>query len=116
MRWPALSMVVAVAALVTAGCGGNDGDEVSNKRIVEALDLQAAEGAYAIGGDPFCEVDKKLLNDAAEVDDAAEADELGLVIASGEGNVGVQGVPPFAPDCKQQAKKQLNKLDPKPKD
>jgi hypothetical protein len=106
---------IACVGLVGAGCGTED-EKFSDKKIVETLNLEQTDGAYAIGGDPFCEVDRKLLNDADEVDSAGEADELGLVIASGEGNVGVQGVPPFAPDCKQQAKKQLNKLDPKPKD
>jgi hypothetical protein len=112
----ALVLSAAVCgALIVAGCGGEE-EKFSDKKIVETLGLEQTDGAYAIGGDPFCEVDRKLLNDADEVDSAGEADELGLVIASGEGNVGVQGVPPFAPDCKQQAKKQLNKLDPQPRD
>jgi hypothetical protein len=36
------------------------------------------------------------------------------VIASREANVGVKGVPVFPPDCREQAKKKLNKLDPAP--
>ena len=40
---------------------------------------------------------------------------LNLMLTSHEGNVGVIGVPPFAPDCRDKAEKQLNKLDPKPK-
>ena len=38
------------------------------------------------------------------------------MIASREGNAGVKGVPPFAPDCGDEAKKKLNKLDPVPKE
>jgi len=41
---------------------------------------------------------------------------LRLILNSREGNVGVKGVPPFAPDCQDSAKKKLNKLDPKPPD
>jgi hypothetical protein len=92
--------VTLVPSLLVAGCG-EDEESFSNKQIVDSLGLEETDGAYAIGGDPFCEVSKKLLNDSAEVDDAAEGEEL--VIASSEGNVGV-------------AKRGLNKLDPRPKD
>ncbi len=34
------------------------------------------------------------------------------MIPSTEGNVGIKGKPPFAPDCRALAKKRLNKLDP----
>jgi hypothetical protein len=100
-----------VPSILAAGCG-EDEESFSNKQIVDSLGLEETDGAYAIGGDPFCEVSKKLLNDSAEVDDAAEGEEL--VIASSEGNVGVAAVAPFA--CEREAKKGLNKLDPKPKD
>lgn len=102
-----------VAAIGFAGCGEGDSVSYSDKQITEKLNLEKSGNGFAIDGDPFCEVEGKLLNDADEVSNAAERDELGLVIASAEGNVGVKGVPPFAPDCKDKAKKKLNKLDPK---
>jgi hypothetical protein len=108
--------VTAVFAVALAGCGGGDDTKFSDAKIIEKLNLKKSGNGYAIDGDPFCEVEGKLLNDADEVSNAAERDDLGLVIASAQGNVGVKGVPPFAPDCKDGAKKKLNKLDPKPKD
>ncbi|MCD6015760.1 MAG: hypothetical protein K0R88_1844 [Solirubrobacterales bacterium] len=114
-RWGALFVPVAIAALMLAGCG-EDETSYSDDRIVERLNLERTDTGYAIDGDPFCEVDKKLLNDAGEVGDAEDRDDLGLVISSREGNAGVLGVPPFAPDCGEQVKRQLNKLDPVPKE
>lgn len=103
--------VLALVALAIGGCGA-DKVRYSDAKIVDKLHLEKSGNGFAIDGDPFCEVEGKLLNDADEVDQAGERDRLGLVIASNEGNVGVKGVPPFAPDCKEQAKKKLNKLDP----
>jgi hypothetical protein len=109
--------LMAVALLLIAGCGDSDESKTfSDQKIVDTLDLEETAGSFAMGGDPFCEVEDNLLNDADEVQKAADRDDLGLVIASREGNVGIRGVPPFAPDCQQQAKKKLNKLDPKPKE
>jgi hypothetical protein len=112
-----VALAVAASALAAAGCGEEEkttsfGDE----KVIETLNLEKSEGGYAIGGDPFCEVDNNLLNDADEVDQAEERDDVGLVLASRQGNVGVRAVPPFAPDCQKKAKKQLDKLDPKPKE
>jgi hypothetical protein len=114
-RAVAASAVVTmlVASILAAGCGDEE-ESFSNKQIVDSLGLEETESGYAIEGDPFCEVSKKLLNDASEVDDVA--DDEALVIASSEGNVGVEGVAPFAPDCKNEAKQGLNKLDPRPKE
>jgi hypothetical protein len=106
----ALAVVLGVAV---AGCGTGDSVKFSDAKIIDKLDLKKSGNGYAIDGDPFCEVEGKLLNDSDEVSNAADRDRLGLVIASGEGNVGVKGVPPFAPDCKDKTKKKLNKLDPK---
>lgn len=108
--------LAAVLGVVIAGCGDGDGVSYSDAKIIDKLNLKKSGNGYAIDGDPFCEVEGKLLNDADEVSNAADRDELGLVIASAEGNVGVKGVPPFAPDCKDQAKKKLNKLDPRTAD
>ncbi|HEX2467025.1 MAG TPA: hypothetical protein VHJ54_02360 [Solirubrobacterales bacterium] len=106
-------MAVSALALfpLVAACG-EDSTSYSNNQIVEALRLEEIDDAYAIDGDPFCEVSKKLLNDASEVDDAGEAEEL--VISSAEGNVGITAVAPFA--CEREAKQGLNRLDPKPKE
>lgn len=112
-----VALALATVVLVAAGCG----DDQANKRfsdgtIIDTLGLEKSDGGYAIGGDPFCAVDSNLLNDVDEVDQAKDRDNLNLVLASHEGNVGVRGVPPFAPDCQKQAERELNKLDPKPKE
>ena len=103
------------AAMLAAGCGG-ESTHYSDKQIIDKLNLEKSENGYSIGGDVFCEVKQKLFNDSDEVDEALDDDQLGLVIASAEGNVGVEGVPVFSPDCKGEVKKKLNKLDPKPAD
>ena len=108
-------MVVAVVALAFAGCGEEE-TRYNDDKIVDRLNLEETDSGYAVDGDPFCEVEPKLLNDATEVEDAAGKDDLGLVISSREGNAGVKGVPPFAPDCGDEVKKKLNKLDPVPKE
>ena len=107
-------IAAAVAALAAAGCGSED--QVSDDDIVEALKLEpsAERSAYAIGGDPFCEVSDELLNDADEVDaaseGASEGGKLDLVITDSEQTVGVEALPPFDPACAQKAKRALNRL------
>jgi hypothetical protein len=112
-RWGVL--LVAVSAIAVAACGEEE-TRYDDGQIVDRLNLEQTDSGYAVDGDPFCEVDNKLLNDASEVEDAADRDDLGLVIASRQGNAGVKGVPPFAPDCSDEVKKKLNKLDPVPKE
>ncbi len=111
------SLIVLAAVLAAlAGCG-EEQTRFNDTKIVDQLNLEKTEGGgYAIDGDPFCEVTKRLLNNSDEVNSAADKDDLGLVIASKQGNAGVEGRPPFAPDCEERAKKKLNKLDPKPKE
>lgn len=109
------AVLALAAALALAACG-DDATSFGDDRIVERLHLEKTGDGYAVDGDPFCEIEKKLLNDADEVDAATDKEELGLVIPSTEGNVGVIGKPPFAPDCRALAKKRLNKLDPVVKD
>lgn len=106
-------IALVTAMLMLVACSD---EEVSYKdsEIVERLKLEKTDSGFAVDGDPFCEVKKGLLNDADEVQKAADREELGLVIASRAGNAGIQGVPPFAPDCADEAKKKLNKLDPEP--
>jgi hypothetical protein len=113
-----IPIVIAALGAVIAigGCGGGDDVSYNDNKIIDKLNLEKSENGYSIDGDIFCEVKKDLLNDSDQVDEAMDKDSLGLVIASGEGNVGVQGVPVFSPDCKDQAKKKLNKLDPAPKE
>ncbi len=102
-----------VATVLVAGCGGS-GVRYGDNEIIDKLNLEQSGNGFAIDGDPFCEVEGKLLNDSDEVQAATDREDLGLVIASREGNVGVKGVPPFAPDCRQTTQKKLNKLDPAP--
>jgi hypothetical protein len=112
----ALVLVIIGLAFVAAGCGEEEETvSYSDDKIVETLDLQKADGGYAIGGDPFCAVESNLLNDGDEVSKAQDRDDLGLVISSNTGNVGIRAVPPFAPDCEKQVQKRLDELDPKPK-
>jgi hypothetical protein len=103
-----VAAIAAFGAIVGLTACGEDEESFSDKRIVDALGLEETDGAYAIGGDPFCEVSKELLNDASEVDDASDTEQL--VLTSAEGNVGIEVVAPFA--CEREAKKGLNKLDP----
>ncbi|MQA73610.1 MAG: hypothetical protein GEU88_04535 [Solirubrobacterales bacterium] len=102
-------------ALAVVACGDDEVTRYDDGKLIELLNLEKSEGGYAIDGDPFCEVSGRLLNDADEVEQAAEREKLGLVITSAAGNAGVQGIAPFAPDCRDKAKRKLNKLDPKPK-
>lgn len=107
--------MTVVLGLGLAACG-EDGKRIGDARIVERLHLEEVDDGYAIDGDPFCLVEKKLHNDADELQEATDADEIGLVVGSRAGNVGVTGVAPFARDCLETARKRLDKLDPEPVD
>lgn len=111
------AMVAALIALamVTVGCGDGETVRYRDRQIIKKLNLEKSENGYSIDGDIFCEVERKLLNTAEEVSSAADGDDLGLVITSREGNVGVKGIPAFPRDCGDKARKQLSKLDPKPR-
>jgi hypothetical protein len=107
----ALIAPLAVLALGGAiGCG--EEETVSDGEIIDALKLERAEDrpVYAIGGDPFCEVEEELLNDATEVDEAREQSELELVITDRAETVGVQGVPPFDPSCERDTRRALDRI------
>lgn len=109
-RLALLSGMVAAGIALTVGCGGEE--QVPDDEIVDALKLEpGSSSGYAMGGDPFCEVDKNLLNDSDEVETASEGDDLGLVITDSDAAVGIQAVPPFDPDCAREAKRALDKLE-----
>jgi hypothetical protein len=111
------ALVLLALALGAAACGEEDKTiSYGDGTIIDTLQLEKSDGGYAIGGDPFCAVEGNLLNDGDEVSKAQDRDDLGLVISSNEGNVGVHAVPPFAPDCEKQVQNRLDKLDPKPKE
>jgi hypothetical protein len=111
------ALVLLALALGAAACGEEDKTiSYDDGTIIDTLQLEKSDGGYAIGGDPFCAVESNLLNDGDEVSKAQDRDDLGLVISSNEGNVGVHAVPPFAPDCEKQVQSRLDKLDPKPKE
>lgn len=115
-RIPMVLSAALLVAAIAAGCGGGDDVHFSDKQIIDKLNLEKSPNGYALSGDAFCEVKKDLLNDSDQIDEASGKDDLGLVIVSAGGNAGVEGVPVFSPDCKDEAKKKLNKLDPKPKE
>ena len=69
----------------------------NDQKIVEKLNLDETGNGYAIDGDPFCEIDGRLLNNADEIEQVAEQKrQVGIVIDSRAGNVGVIGLVPFA--------------------
>lgn len=96
------------AALALAGCG--ESEKFSDKRIEEAV--QVEDGT--VGGDPFCAVGE-VLNDAEEIE-IADTGKDAAILTSKQGNVGIEVVPPFPPDCEQAVRKGLDKLDPEEKD
>ena len=114
-QWIALGL--AGIAVLAVGCGGGPEVNYNDQKIVEKLNLDQTGKGYAIDGDPFCEIDGQLLNSADEIEQVAEQQkQVGIVIDSREGNVGVIGLVPFAPDCRDTATKKLNRLDPEPTD
>jgi hypothetical protein len=116
------AVAIAIGLSLAAGaaaCGGGDDTQFSDQKIIEKLNLTKSDDdsakGYLFGDDFFCQVDKNLLNDADEIEAAAE-DKNALVITSREGNVGVVGLPVFPRDCKEAIEKKLGKLDPVPKE
>ena len=105
---PTLALLVALALLsAVAGCSSSSSDSgVSDAKLVAALDLTMKGGHYVIDKNPFCSI-QKLLHDQGEVSDAAKS---GLVLASKDQTVGIQVIAPFAPACKREAEKNLQKL------
>ena len=112
------ALAIGMIAIVGVASCGSDETSFSDKKIVEKLNLTKPEDGgkgYLFDDDAFCEIDNNLLNDSGEID-SADDDRGTLVIASREGNVGVIGKPPFAPDCRDRVQHKLNRLDPVPKE
>ena len=112
-----LAALLASAALLVAVAGcGEEPVSYSDKDIIDRLNLEKSGDGdrYAVDGDPFCEVEAKLLNSADEVEEGAAGRNGDLVLTSRVGNVGVKVLPGFAPDCQNDARKKLDKLDPRP--
>lgn len=106
----ALLALAALTCAPLAACGEETSERFPDKRIVRALNLVKSEGGYALGGDPFCEVARELLNDRDEVRAASKGKHRRMVVADAEERVGVLGVPPFLADCRREAKRLLRKL------
>jgi hypothetical protein len=103
------ALLAAIVALAVAGCNGSS-EGISSGEVVKALHLQRSGDGYAMNGDEFCQV-SELLTSSDDVSTAAQSGKKGLLIASRQGSVGIKVVPPFAPDCRDQALKALNGLD-----
>lgn len=105
-----IALGVVVTALIGAvGCG--EETTVSDDAIVEALNLERADDAavYEVGGDPFCQTEQELFNDAAEVEEA-ESQKDAQVLADSTATIGIQVIPPFDPSCEEKVQRALNKL------
>lgn len=114
---PLLVALPALAGIVAAGCGA-DPVSYSDGEIADGLALRPERNTYLVAtedepeGDAFCIV-SDLLNDADEVDKAGKRAE-GLAISSREGTAGVVTEPPFG--CEDEVRRNLNRLDPAPKE
>jgi len=107
MRITTRSTVLPIGAVLLAlsGCGSSGG--IPDSRFVGALNLTSAQGAYVMDNNPaFCSI-ARLLKSSSDVRDAAKS---GGVVASSDGTVGIQVVTPFAPACRKEAQRGLDKL------
>jgi hypothetical protein len=112
------ALAIGLIAVVGVASCGSEETTFSDKKIIEKLNLTQPEDGgqgYWFDGDAFCEIEHNLLNDTGEIDSASNS-RNSLVIVSREGNVGVIGTPPFAPDCRERVQHKLNRLDPAPKE
>jgi hypothetical protein len=100
----ALSLGLAAALALGACDAGSSG--TPDSKIVSALNMQRVQGNYAMDGNPFCSV-SKLLGDVNEVKDASSS---GRVIAARDHTVGVEIIRPFAPRCRNDAQRKLDRL------
>ena len=107
-RLVAIPVVIALGG-GAIGCG--EEKTVSDDAIVQALDLERADGAavYEVGGDPFCQIEQELFNDSAEVEEA-ENRKSAQVLADSTATIGIQVIPPFDPSCEDKVQRALDKL------
>jgi len=114
-RFIARLVVAGLLAAPLAGCGGEDEEGFGDQEIVKALKLEKAEEGqgYTLAGNPFCVLSDRFFRGSTEVEAASEDPDVGIIVASREGNVAVEGIPTFfGSDCKQEARQRLDKLDP----
>jgi hypothetical protein len=102
----ALPVIASALVLAIAGCGESNG--VGQGKLSDALRLEETEDGKAMDGDLLCVV-SELLNSRDEVEAAVEADAP--VVVSRDATLGIEVVPPFAPDCEERARKALNRLE-----
>ena len=106
--------LIGVLATALAACGGED-ESFDEREIVKALKLERPDEGkgYLLDGDPFCVLSDRFFEGSTEVNAAVDDEDAGVVVSSRAGNVAVEGFPElFGPDCKQRARKRLDKLDP----
>jgi hypothetical protein len=103
-------LIARVTCLLLAGlavgCGGDDA--VGEGKLSNALGLEETDDGQAMNGDLFCQV-SELLNDTDEVEAAIDADAP--VVVSRDRTLGIEVVTPFAPDCEDRARRELNQLE-----
>ncbi len=103
---------IGLLAAALAGCGGGGEEGLGEEEIVKALKLEKEGQGYTLDGDPFCVLSERFFTGSGEVDAAQGDEDVGVVVASREGNIAIEGVPSFfGPDCKQRARHRLDKLD-----
>ncbi len=105
-------MVVIVA--FCAGCGKDAAPppvNVSDGKIIQAMDLVKMGNDFSIGGDTSCMVSSQILNDPDEVAKArADSKTKALVVEASKGGYGVIGEPIFPVSCGKQALAGLDKV------
>jgi hypothetical protein len=102
---PATIAIVALIAAVGVGCGD---EGVGDGKLSNALGLEETDEGDAMNGDLLCLV-SELLNDEEEVEAAVDADAP--VVVSRDQTLGIEVVTPFAPDCEEKARRELNRLE-----
>ncbi|MDX6651318.1 MAG: hypothetical protein QOG09_1258 [Solirubrobacterales bacterium] len=96
----ALAAMLALG-LAASGCGAA---AIKNDEVIKALRLvkPGQRQTYSVGGDPFCEIRRDLLDGKDKVDAARRSKaKRRLLVTNSPGTVGVIGVSPFGGDCKR---------------
>ena len=114
-----LSVLLGSLAVAALGCGA-DPVTYGDGEISDGLALRPDANEYLVAteeepeGDAFCVV-SELLNDADEVEKAGRRAD-GLALSSREGNAGVVVDTGVGFPCEEEVQRNLNKLDPVPKE